>query len=706
MALNYQAAVNITANFTGQAAIGQAQSSLNSLSQAAKQNQTVFGTLQGTITGMNGAFSQVGSAVKGFAAAFAVKEISDYVLKIINLGDELEKMHEKTGIGVEALSALKGAAEANGIAFDSIQPALTKFSANIAKANSGNTQAQAGFKSLHLSLVDTNGQLKPTGDLILSVADKFSKMKDGPNKAAIAVALFGKAGADLIPILNEGSESIAKYQLSFPDQFTERAKEFKETFGQIGLSAQQTGIDIVAQFLPALNEVIEAFQKITSGGTGETTKEFFTDAGEAIRQIGVVGIVAFEAIGQGFSQLITLDKALYDALVLIVDEFKDLGSVASAAWYAITGQTDKAKQAITAYTSSASGDLKKFYEDEKNLGTSFLSDFTTRAKNTIQSVSDLEKHSKLIGDGQNPPAKKGKDKTGDNSLVDTSSLKTETEAIQKLKDQQEELQQLNDLDSQYLNKSNPEYQKKVVALQDELAAKKELLKFNPADTDQISEYKKQAAALDEIKQKHVDIAAAEKYSFGDGAKKALQDYADQAAQAGTQIQKVLGDAFKGAEDALVSFIKTGKLSFADLASAIEDDLLHIAVRQTLVLGLKAAFGGAFAMGGIMTASGPVPLQKYASGGIATSPQLAMFGEGSTPEAYVPLPDGRSIPVTMQGGSGSSGTTVQVNVNIYKDNSSDQSSSSDNSKGQQLGTLLSAAIKQQLINEKRPGGLLA
>ena len=57
-----------------------------------------------------------------------------------------------------------------------------------------------------------------------------------------------------------------------------------------------------------------------------------------------------------------------------------------------------------------------------------------------------------------------------------------------------------------------------------------------------------------------------------------------------------------------------------------------------------------AAGGIMTQFGQLELQKYSSGGVANRPQLAMFGEGRNPEAYVPLPDGRSIPVTMQGGA--------------------------------------------------------
>lgn len=54
----------------------------------------------------------------------------------------------------------------------------------------------------------------------------------------------------------------------------------------------------------------------------------------------------------------------------------------------------------------------------------------------------------------------------------------------------------------------------------------------------------------------------------------------------------------------------------------------------------------FAEGGVMTGAGPLPLKRYGFGGVANTPQFAMFGEGSRPEAYVPLPDGRSIPAVV------------------------------------------------------------
>jgi hypothetical protein len=96
----------------------------------------------------------------------------------------------------------------------------------------------------------------------------------------------------------------------------------------------------------------------------------------------------------------------------------------------------------------------------------------------------------------------------------------------------------------------------------------------------------------------------------------------------------------------------------------------------------------------------MPLKRYGVGGIANSPQLAIYGEGRMPEAYVPLPDGRRIPVAMQGGS--IGTT-NVIVNVDASGTSIQGNAP---RGDQLGKALSAAVQVELVKQRRPGGLLA
>lgn len=158
-------------------------------------------------------------------------------------------------------------------------------------------------------------------------------------------------------------------------------------------------------------------------------------------------------------------------------------------------------------------------------------------------------------------------------------------------------------------------------------------------------------------------------SFDSGAKAAMKDYVENTANAANQAKNLFTNAFKGMEDALVNFVKTGKLDFASLADSIITDMIRIAVqRQILGPLMGTGVGGdygiigslfGFANGGIMSGSGALPLQKYANGGVARKPQMAVFGEGSMPEAFVPLPDGRRIPVAMQGAQGGSNVTVNV-----------------------------------------------
>ncbi|MDW5417749.1 tape measure protein [Iodobacter sp. CM08] len=160
-----------------------------------------------------------------------------------------------------------------------------------------------------------------------------------------------------------------------------------------------------------------------------------------------------------------------------------------------------------------------------------------------------------------------------------------------------------------------------------------------------------------------------------------------------ELEGVYRGVFQGFEDQLVSMTTKGEFSFRGMIDSMISDLMRLMIRQQLIqpmmaamtgggsssgawtqliggaIGMFAGGGGSvsstpavpgggsigsfygFANGGIMTPMGNLPLSKYANGGIATSPQVAIFGEGRHNEAFVPLPDGRSIPVSLRGGGG-------------------------------------------------------
>ena len=189
-------------------------------------------------------------------------------------------------------------------------------------------------------------------------------------------------------------------------------------------------------------------------------------------------------------------------------------------------------------------------------------------------------------------------------------------------------------------------------------------------------------SAEQAKQKFNELGKAFNEGFVEPGKNGTEALSEYAVQAARNMQSAFADFLfdpfdKGVSGMLDGFLTTIRRMAAEAASAqLMEGLfgktgskdgggllgpLFGAVKS----GLMGMFGGGlnadidglignsalFANGGIMTSAGPVPLRKYANGGVASSPQLAMFGEGSTPEAYVPLPDGRRIPVAMENGGG-------------------------------------------------------
>lgn len=217
---------------------------------------------------------------------------------------------------------------------------------------------------------------------------------------------------------------------------------------------------------------------------------------------------------------------------------------------------------------------------------------------------------------------------------------------------------------------------------------------------QIAEAARTAAAgAKELGQRAKEIAE----PFTAGFQKGLKSFIEDAEAMGKQIESITSRAFNGMTDALTQFVMTGKLDFKSLANSIISDLIRIQIQRAITIPLANAMMGlfGFANGGVMTGSGPMALRSYAAGGIANSPQLALFGEGSRPEAYVPLPDGRSIPVTMSGGA-SGGDVFNISVSV---SDAGASSRGDDPGGRDLGRAIASAVRQELLAQKRAGGLL-
>jgi hypothetical protein len=757
MAMNMDAMLRIKADVQGENNIRRLGNSMQGLQGQAKNAAMGFNNLKGAVAGFGAAIA--GSAIVGGLTAV--------VKKSIDAGDELFNLQAKTGVAASALIGIGNAAKLADVDVGTLGKGLTKLNINLVKAAEGNEDLARKFAALGVSVKGADGQVVSSDKALKQIADRFADMPDGAQKAAAAVALFGKSGADLIPLLNEGAASMEKFTYKVGEDFAARSDLFNDTITELGIKTNGFGLELTDALLPALQSILEVFGDLFD--TDQDWTALFEVIKVGLRSVATViyatiklvdvaikNLVAyFEAIGQvlqgNFSGAADIVQNRTGGLLEQARrDFEQIGKIWSDAPSPGTGRrtggrqmgldtadadarSDAAARKAAAEAKRAASEQERLEERRATLTQRSIS-LQEQLRNSIDDVA-----ASYEGVGASPvdqlflqrnEAITENDRQVKQLTMDVVELAREINAaggsidVKPFADLIDRLSAANVAlaDKNYLQglkdllPSVAEYDAKIAEVTrgkteltelEKLNAQVNLLQLdilaqtNPALAEHVRLLRERAGALDEATAKQ----KADSESIGAGIQKQLQDYYNSVKDLGGAIGSAVVSGLQGLEDQLTAFVTTGKANFKELAASILSDLARIALRAAIIQPIVKALGGifpgfAFANGGIMTGDGPVPLKKYASGGIANSPQLALYGEGSKPEAYVPLPDGRRIPVAMQGGGG--GTTT-VNVSVDAKGTQVQG---NGGQGEQLGRAISQAVHAELVKQRRPGGLLA
>ena len=135
-----------------------------------------------------------GMAVMGAAAVAGGAALFKIASDTAKSRDEITKMSRELGMSTEHLSGMSHALQLGGTDLKTYDKAMSKLSRKMVDAELGLSTAKQGFTDLGLSIKDSNGIMKTSGQLVFEVADKFKDMPDGVLKSAKAQEIFGKSG--------------------------------------------------------------------------------------------------------------------------------------------------------------------------------------------------------------------------------------------------------------------------------------------------------------------------------------------------------------------------------------------------------------------------------------------------------------------------------------------------------------------------------
>jgi lambda family phage tail tape measure protein len=168
--------------------------------------------------------------------------------------------------------------------------------------------------------------------------------------------------------------------------------------------------------------------------------------------------------------------------------------------------------------------------------------------------------------------------------------------------------------------------------------------------------------------KAIDARWEAERSWGTGVAKALNSYIDNISNAAAQSERIFTNAFKGMEDALVSFVQTGKLDFKSLANSIIADLIRIQIQNSIMKPLAQATSGMSLTGMFSSAGNFLSGLFKADGGPVAGGQPYIVGEQG-PEWFVPngagaiIPNGKSPGGASVAGGNASNITAPAPINI-------------------------------------------
>ncbi len=226
----------------------------------------------------------------------------------INYADNIGKMAQKIGMTTEELSKLNYAAKLSDVSIQELQGGLQLLSKNMEAGSEG-------LAALGISATTASGELRSTNEVMQDVAEAFAGMEDGAGKTALAMNIFGRSGANLIPLLNSGRRGLADMAseakslgVVISQDAAKAAERFNDNMTRLQSALDGLMNETIAPLIPQLADFAEKILEVIKAGSPfrqfvqdtaawldewgpslANTRREIESIAEALRYLGILG---------------------------------------------------------------------------------------------------------------------------------------------------------------------------------------------------------------------------------------------------------------------------------------------------------------------------------------------------------------------------------------------------------------------------------
>ena len=277
---------------------------------------SAFQSLQGDLAGLRGGMSALvtinAAQFFGQLASGAARAVGS----MISMGqaqaeviDSTSKLAARLGMNYGELAGIALAGDLAGVGLETIGAAATKADVAFVKASQGSTTATAAFANLGLTVQQLSGM--NAADRFEAIASSIAALPTEAERAAAAVQIFGRSGAQLLPLFAGGAEGIAKareeaerFGLALTNAQGQDVEEMNDAFTRAQKAVEGVVQQITAYLAPAVKAVADTFSNLVGSIGGANIGQAIGDGLlQGARFLAQIGDFLIQNFGSTFTYL-------------------------------------------------------------------------------------------------------------------------------------------------------------------------------------------------------------------------------------------------------------------------------------------------------------------------------------------------------------------------------------------------------------------
>lgn len=247
----------------------------------AQKNLSEFGS---SLIGIGSSIAGIGTAIAGGLTAA--------IVHFANVGSDLNDMSVRTGLSTTALVELGFAAEQTGTDMETLESGIKKMQKNLGGIGPESATAQAALAAMGVNIKRLKG-LSPE-DQFQAIAENISSIEDPSRRAAAAMAIFGKSGTALLPMMEDIRalrKEARELGIAPSPESIAAADKLGDTIDKVRKVISAAFFEIGAAVAPMAQDFLDGFMNII-----KAVRKFISENKPLIVTIAKVGIAAM-AVG-------------------------------------------------------------------------------------------------------------------------------------------------------------------------------------------------------------------------------------------------------------------------------------------------------------------------------------------------------------------------------------------------------------------------